>query len=185
MQDAADNELPRTSQKAQRVTAHSRKLAAKTGSIPHRVDFDPIAIPEVLPSVFLIERLEENTYRFRLQGTEFADRGVSDMTGLKLQRDATQAGQRPIFGLLDRDLDTPCGLHFLGVEQSEQGRQSLVEYVALPLLDSEGAVRYIVGNASPLATLGYDDEETVVEGPLIEVREIREISVKDTESKIA
>ena len=179
------NELSLTSQKAQELTAYWRKLATKAGSIPNRTDFDPIAIPAILPSVFLIERLEENTYRFRLLGTEFADRGVSDMTGIKLQRDDTKAGQRPIFGLLDRVLDTPCGLHFLGVEQSEQGRQSLVEYVALPLLDSNGAPKYIVGNASPLATLGYDDEETVVEGPLIEVREVREVSVKDTESNIA
>lgn len=175
MQDAIDNDHSLTSQKAQELTAYWNKLAEEAGAIPHRTAFDPIAIPSVLPSVFLIERLDADTYRFRLQGTDFAERSVSDLTGTVLRRPKTN-DPSPIFGLLDRVLDTPCGLQILGVEQSEQGRQSLVEYVALPLTDEEGANRFVVGSGYPLATLGYEDDETQ-HVPLVEVRDMKEISL--------
>ncbi len=174
MQDALDNDRALTSRKAQELTAYWQKLAKAAAGIPPRTAFDPIAIPSALPSVFLIERLDANTYRFRLLGTDFEERGVSDLTGTLLKRAEVNADRSPIFAVLDRVLDTPCGLHILGVEQSEQGRQSLVEYVALPLTDEEGGARLAGGSGSPLATLGYEDEETG-HGPLIEVRELREI----------
>jgi len=174
MQDAIDNDHALTSRKAQELAAYWYKLATTVDGIPSRTAFDPIAIPSALPSVFLIERLDADTYRFRLLGTDFAERGVSDLTGTLLKRSDVAPDQSPIFAVLDRVLDTPCGLHILGVEQSEQGRQSLVEYVAFPLGDENGAARFVVGSGSPLATLGYDDEETRY-GPLIEVRDLREI----------
>lgn len=174
MQDALDNDHALTSRKAQELAAYWHKLAETAGGIPSRTAFDPIAIPSALPSVFLIERLDSDTYRFRLLGTDFAERGVIDLTGTLLKRSEVAPDQSPIFAVLDRVLDTPCGLQILGVEQSEQGRQSLVEYVAFPLTDEDGASRFVVGSGSPLATLGYDDEETRY-GPLIEVRDLREI----------
>jgi len=174
MQDALDNDHALTSRKAQELTAYWHKLAKAAGGIPPRTAFDPIAIPSVLPSVFLIERLDADTYRFRLLGTDFAERGVSDLTGALLKRSEVDADRSPIFAVLDRVLDTPCGLHILGVEQSEQGRQSLVEYVALPLTEEEGGTRFVVGSGSPLATLGYEDEK-IGYGPLIEVRDLREM----------
>ncbi|HBM89968.1 MAG TPA: hypothetical protein DD437_15590, partial [Rhodobiaceae bacterium] len=180
MQDALNNDHALTSQTAQELTAYWHKLSETAGGIPPRTAFDPIAIPSALPSVFLIERLDADTYRFRLLGTDFAERGVSDLTGTLLKRSEVNADRSPIFSVLDRALDTPCGLHILGVEQSEQGRQSLVEYVAFPLADEEGSSRFVVGSGSPLATLGYDDEETG-HGPLIEVRDLREIPLTISE----
>ena len=174
MQDALNNDHALTSRKAQELTAYWHKLSETAGGIPPRTAFDPIAIPSTLPSVFLIERLDADTYRFRLLGTDFAERGVSDLTGTLLKRSEVAADRSPIFAVLDRILDTPCGLHILGVEQSEKGRQSLVEYVAFPLSDEESASRFVVGSGSPLATLGYEDEATGY-GPLVEVRDLREI----------
>ncbi len=181
MQDALNNDHALTSRTAQELTAYWHKLSETAGGIPPRTAFDPIAIPSALPSVFLIERLDADTYRFRLLGTDFAERGVSDLTGTLLKRSEVNADRSPIFSVLDRVLDTPCGLHILGVEQSEQGRQSLVEYVAFPLADDEGSSRFVVGSGSPLATLGYDDEETRY-GPLIEVRELKEITLPVAET---
>ncbi|MAN62861.1 MAG: hypothetical protein CMI60_13045 [Parvibaculum sp.] len=184
MQDALDNDHALTSRKAQELTAYWHKLAKAAGGIPPRSAFDPIAIPSALPSVFLIERLDADTYRFRLLGTDFAERGVSDLTGALIKRSEVNADRTPIFSVLDRVLNAPCGLHILGVEQSEKGRQSLVEYVALPLTDEEGAYRFVVGSGSPLATLGYDDEATGY-GPLIEVRDLREIPLSISEQGAA
>lgn len=184
MQDALNNDHALTSRTAQELTAYWHKLSETAGGIPPRTAFDPIAIPSALPSVFLIERLDADTYRFRLLGTDLAERGVSDLTGTLLKRSEVNADRSPIFSVLDRALDTPCGLHILGVEQSEQGRQSLVEYVAFPLADEEGSSRFVVGSGSPLATLGYDDEETG-HGPLIEVRDLREIPLTISEQGAA
>eukprot|EP00435_Cladocopium_sp_Y103_P077974 s1_g1713.t1 len=174
MQDAVDNDHGFTSRQAQELTAYWDQLARQAGGIPPRTAFDPIAIPNVLPSVFLIERLDADTLRFRLLGTDFAERGVVDLTGSVLERRQVAEDGSPIFAVLDRALDTPCGLHLLGVEQSEKGRESLVEYVAFPLNDEEGNTRFVVGSASPLATLGYEDEDRRF-GPLREVRDLREI----------
>ncbi len=176
MQDAIDNNYELTSRKAQELTAYWHKLAEQARGIPPRTTFDPIAIPTVLPSVFLIERLDADTFRFRLQGTDFSERSVSDMTGTVLHRSTVTDNQSPIFGLVDRVLDTPCGLQILGVEQSEQGRQSLVEYVALPLTDEEGVARFVVGSGYPLATLGYEDEVTR-NVPLVAVKDLKEIKL--------
>jgi len=184
MPDTLSKERPITSRQAQGLTAYWRELVNKTGDIPSRVDFDPIAIPTILPSIFLIERLQQDTYRFRLQGTEFADRGVSDLTGIVLTSEKAKPGQSPLFDILTRVLGTPTGLHILGVEQSEKGRQSLVEYVALPLLDTNGMPRFVVGSASPLATLGYDEDSTK-QGPLVEVHGLQEIPIAEREGKVA
>jgi hypothetical protein len=184
MQDALNNDHALTSRKAQELTAYWHKLAEASGGIPDRTAFDPIAIPSTLPSVFLIERLDADTYRFRLLGTEFAERGVIDLTGTLLKRSEMTVDQSPIFAVLDRILDTPCGLHILGVEQSEHGRQSLVEYVAFPLKNDEGAPQFVVGSGSPLATLGYEDEKTGY-SPLVEVRDLREIPLSVAEQGAA
>ncbi len=174
MQDALDNDHAITSKKPQELMAYWNKLANSEGGIPRRSDFDPIAIPSALPSLFLFERLDADTYRLRLQGTDFGTRGIVDLTGALLERSKTDQGQGPIFQVLDQVSETPCGVHLLGVEQSSQGRESLVEYVVLPLLDESGDVTFVVASGSPLATLGYDDD-TTEQSPLTELRSIREI----------
>ncbi len=175
MQDARNNET-RTSRQAQELIAYWNKLVEAEGGIPPRAAFDPIAIPSVLPSVFLIERLDEDTYRFRLQGTDYVERSFSDLTGAVIERDKAAEIGSPIFSVLDRVLGTPCGLQLTGVEQNEQGRQLLVDYVALPLTDDAGIPRFVMGCGSPLTTVGYDDGDAL-HIPLVEVRDLREIPI--------
>ena len=175
MQDAR-NTTTRTSQQAQELLAYWNKLVEAEGGIPARSAFDPIAVPSVLPSFFLVERVGADTYRFRLQGTDYTERSVSDLTGVVIERHQMADVGSPIFSVLDRVLDTPCGLQLTGVEQNEQGRQLLVEYVALPLTDDAGTPRFVMGCASPLTTLGYDDTESL-HIPLVEVSDLREIPI--------
>ncbi len=184
MQDARNNDHAPTSRQAQELTAYWNRLTEPAGGIPPRAAFDPIAIPAALPSVFLIERLDVDTYRFRLLGTDFAERGVIDLTGTLLKRSEVDPDRSPVFSVLDRVLDTPCGIQMLGVEQNEQGRQVLVEYVALPLADEEGIARFVVGTGSPRATLGYEDDE-IGFTPLVEVRHLQEIPISTPEEGAA
>jgi hypothetical protein len=175
-QDPADETPAFTSKQAKEIARYWNKLADKAQGIPDRSAFDPIAIPGTLPTVFLIERLEADTYKMRLQGTNFTERGIADLSGSVFTPDRTKASISPVYRLLEKILDTPCGLQFIGIERCENGRQALVEFAAFPLLDNLGVPRFVVGTGAQLATLGYMDESEICE-PLVEVREVREIEI--------
>ncbi len=182
MQDASNTQSPAgqkpafSSKQAEEIARYWNALADKANGIPDRADFDPIAIPSTLPTVFLIERLEDNTYKMRLQGTNFTERGIADLSGSVFTPDLTKTSHSPVYRLLKRVLETPCGLQFIGIERCENGRQALVEFSAFPLTDDLGVPRFVIGTGVQLATLGYEDESETCE-PLVEVREVREIEI--------
>jgi hypothetical protein len=41
----------------------------KTNGLPHRRDFDPLAIPRLLPEVYLVDALADDRFVYRLAGT--------------------------------------------------------------------------------------------------------------------
>jgi hypothetical protein len=50
-------------------------------ALPSRTDIDPIDIPNLLPDVMLVERLDDGRYRYRLIGTENARAQGINATG--------------------------------------------------------------------------------------------------------
>ena len=164
------------SAEAQKLAEYWFSLANKTGTLPKRSAFDPIAVHSILPSLILVERLESDVYKVRLVGTAYSQRGLHDNTGNTIVPDPDQPEKSPIYPIMARILDHPCGIHLSGVEQNPQGRQVLLEAIAFPLTDEDGEPRYVLMTSTEVGVLGYSDN-IPARDPLIEVRNVSEISL--------
>ena len=83
--------------KIENFGAHWRALAAAKGGVPTRRDFDPAAIPALLPNLLLIEaRGDTGRNRVRLAGTCVAAAMGSDITGYDLQNLPREDGARAL-----------------------------------------------------------------------------------------
>jgi len=83
--------------KVERFAALWRALAAAKGRVPTRNDFDPVVVPDLLPSLLLIEaRGESGRNRVRLAGTRIAAGMGSDITGYDLQNLPHEDGARAL-----------------------------------------------------------------------------------------
>ena len=80
----------------------------RPGAVPDRAVFDPMAIPDVLPHLFILER-EDDDVIVRLAGTHLDERTVTPMTGrsvFTMYGPAGAAFHRRLFPLL---FATPLG----------------------------------------------------------------------------
>ncbi len=152
-------------------------LAYKAKGVPARADFDPIAIPALLPNILLYEKVAEDQFRVRLQGTEFSNRGIPDATGNILAPSEAKSGKSPFFEIMARVLNTPCGLKILGVERNSEGRNVVIEAVGFPLNDANGEATFLVAIVMPLATESYA-EGNLSAHSLVELREASEITLR-------
>lgn len=152
------------------------ELAHKAKGVPARADFDPIAIPALLPNILLYEKIAEDQFRVRLQGTEFSNRGIPDATGNILAPFEAKPDKSPFFKIMARVLNTPCGLKILGVERNSEGRNVVIEAVGFPLNDANGKPTFLVAIVTALATESYV-EGNLGAHSLVELRETSEITL--------
>jgi hypothetical protein len=140
------------------LTTYWQGLARRRGGVPLRSEFDPIAVPSLLSSLLIVERISAEAYKIRLQGTGFEGRGIEDWTGQIWVDDPLDPDNGPSFELFRQVLDTPCGLRIVGIEQSSSRRLVRFEAVGFPLADDDGTPRFIVVTVAPLETVGYETD---------------------------
>jgi len=68
------------------------------GKLPGRRDFDPMAVPYLLPHIMLLEvQGRPPRFRYRVIGTRMVDALGKDLTGQWLDEAHSQAGRKPEF----------------------------------------------------------------------------------------
>ena len=68
------------------------------GKLPGRADFDPMAVPHLLPHIMLLEAQgRPPRFRYRVIGTRMVDALGSDLTGQWLDQAHMHAGRKPEF----------------------------------------------------------------------------------------
>ncbi len=83
--------------KIDRFGVYWHALATARGGVPARRDFDPAAVPTLLPNLLMIEaRGESGRNRVRLAGTCIAAAMGSDITGYDLQNLPREDGARAL-----------------------------------------------------------------------------------------
>ena len=83
--------------KIERFGVYWRALATVRGGVPTRRDFDPAAVPALLPNLLLIEaRGESGRNRVRLAGSCVAAAMGSEITGYELQNLPREDGVRAL-----------------------------------------------------------------------------------------
>jgi hypothetical protein len=133
------------------LLAYWRSLS-RTGLVPTRADFDPVAIRELLPQVFMLGRQAVGDYRFRLAGSTVAELHGHVKRGeaaLPLWGEDDRVQVRAALESVVRRCE-PVVVTALG----EAGPFSLtLEILFAPLANADGEVDRLLGLYQPLAPL--------------------------------
>ena len=133
-----------------RLQPVSQKLLAawlrlpRADVVPARADFDPCAIPGVLPVISLIERVATDEWRVRLAGTELERRWGRNLAGLSYAEVLSPQATEVTHCEFDAICRQPCGSWSLRRLDLRSGRRLQTETLRLPLRDKKGDVRLIV-----------------------------------------
>ena len=119
------------------------------GDVPLRSEVDPRAVPDVLDTLFMLERLNSEDVRCRIAGLTICEmmgmevRGLSPMTFFT---DATRAR----FAAVMNDVMSVPKIARLGLETTDKlGNASVAEMILLPLRSDFGEVSRIIGCLTP------------------------------------
>jgi len=117
---------------------------------PQRFEIDPSKISAILPYTFILERLDAETFRFRLAGTRMCDMFGSELRGTDFLDGWEIEDRLPLlrqFSVLTREA-TAAVIYMQVVACAEQGVEC--EVLLLPLKHTQGAIDRILGSFSPL-----------------------------------
>jgi hypothetical protein len=118
--------------------------------VPYRDSFDPMAVIPILPVLTILQRGDDQAWRFRLAGTEIDRRWGGKVTGL----DFTELVAPQVVPIMHREFDeivrTPCGSWSAAHVEFSSGWQTTIEFLRLPLRAKDGSVSLILSCAPEL-----------------------------------
>lgn len=126
---------------------------------PRRFEIEPAHFASILPHTFILERIDSETFRYRLAGTALAQ-----MFGCEL-RDANflhnfEPGYRETVERLLATVTLHCGAGVLtNTAAAADGRVIGFEVVLLPLVHTRGGVDRVVGAVSPAQDIDWQESE--------------------------
>jgi len=116
---------------------------------PKSSDFDPTAMPEVLPGVSVMERDTEQAWRVRLAGTRFYETLGEEISGMAIEGLPLGVDGRGWVRALDLACDTGrpvCGAQRLIWRGRERGLARF--WLRLPLRAQSGGRQQVLGHES-------------------------------------
>ncbi|WP_282604872.1 PAS domain-containing protein [Pelagibius sp. Alg239-R121] len=118
---------------------------ARGAAVPLRRDFEPMAIPLLLPDVYLVELMRpERRFRYRLVGTRVAEKAGFDATGCILDELSCGTTMAFVIRLLERCVDLHCPVASLSSFGRAGKANLIVRRVFLPLTLGRGPVDQIL-----------------------------------------
>lgn len=123
--------------------AHWRTLP-RSGLVPLRSVFDPLAVPGLLPHMLICDLTEPTIVRIRLVGTGMASNFGFDPTGGDyLDLVAPDRREEAFAGFLV-PASHPCGMRVLGESRYDSGKVMAVEGVGFPFHRDDGTGSQLV-----------------------------------------
>lgn len=119
--------------------------------------WDPVKIPTLMPNIIILERDNAGGFIHRFAGTGACDFIGVELTGRPIGEFLSPELQMSSAQNLDMMLTRPCGMVNRSVARSTAGRESIVEYVTLPLSDAEGVPHRLFVHMCILRTHGFGD----------------------------
>ncbi len=126
--------------------AYWQSLAARRGGVPLREDFDPAAVPALLPYIFIVQKIKDSgRFFFRLSGT-----GIREIMGFENTNhflDELLHGEdlRTVSEMFEQVMGQGvCVRSIEGLTYSDRSYLR-VEIVRLPLRKSDGDCCLVVG----------------------------------------
>lgn len=116
---------------------------------PRRFEIEPAHIASILPHTFILERIDSETFRYRLAGTALAEMFRVELREANFLENFEPECRATVERLL-ATVTLHCGAGVLACTASAaDGRQVDFEVVLLPLVHTRGGVDRVVGALSP------------------------------------
>jgi hypothetical protein len=131
---------------------------------PRRFEIEPSQIASILPSTFILERIDSATFRFRLAGTAICDamgqdfRDTNFLVGwdeddrISLQRLFSVVTQQGGVGVLELEVAALDDQTFAGRIDRPAPKSLCFEVVLLPLIHTHDVIDRVLGSMTPLST---------------------------------
>jgi hypothetical protein len=126
---------------------------------PARLEIDPSRIGAILPEIFLLERMDAATYRYRLAGTRLCEIFGSELRGSNLLDGWSPPDRAALAGDLALTCERGAVIHLILEASADGERRVQLEATFLPLMHAEGAIGRVIGAMSATASphwLGHD-----------------------------
>lgn len=118
---------------------------------PRRFEIDPGKIAGILPSTFILERLDPETYRFRLAGTHVCDMFGSELRGTNFLSGWSHSDRTSLVRHLAA-LSKQGAIETIHLEAAPVARASTsFEAILLPLRHTGDTIDRVLGALAPLA----------------------------------
>lgn len=113
--------------------------------LPNRADLDPAAIKSLLPYIFLLKWHDHSKAVVRLRGTWLDERLARPKENYNLFDQYSVSHRASYENLLDALVHHPCGAAMQRQRVNDYGRAFIYHTSYLPMLDSEGFPRFLIG----------------------------------------
>jgi hypothetical protein len=134
---------------------------------PQRFEIDPSRIGAILPYTFILERLDAETFRYRLAGTRMCEIFGSELRGTNFLAGWLAIDRLPLL----RQFSVMAGqgaasvIYMKAAAHSEQTVEC--EVLLLPLRHTRNAIDRILGSFSPLEAPGWLGDKPITSKHLI------------------
>ncbi len=144
---------------------------AKAGQeVPQRKSIEPRGIKEVLPWVFILERIDRELAPFRLAGTGLCDQYGEELGGTNFLSLWLGDCRRTMRSLIDNVVMMPAAAFIEFEAKSRIHGRTSGEIVLLPLCDAEGNVHQILGGWFPAIPQDASMEKPMVRHRITNIR---------------
>lgn len=123
----------------------------KSGFVPDRADFDPLAIHRIMPRILMVEYFRTGEVEFRMVGT-----GITEDIGFDpTKQNYLDLLEESAFGAFqsasDAIFSTPCGGHFRVTAQSAKGYLVDFDVLDLPMTNRAANSNIIVAHLAQVS----------------------------------
>jgi len=132
-------------------------LPRPVNGVPSQRDFDPTAIPALLPNILLHDLTAPGCSILRIVGTNLVDRFGFDATGRDYGEFVKPERRAVAISALQTVAHHPCGMHVHAQWQYHRGELRRTEGLGFPLVRRDGEGRLMMFLDVSIESIGYDD----------------------------
>lgn len=130
-------------------------LPRENGLVPHRRDFDPTAIPRLLPRLIMHEVIDRKRLHLRLVGTKLVERYGMDITGRDYLDFVPDDRKESAITAMNAAIDRPAGM-LVGMNiKTTEGRVYRAESLGLPLTQGADRPPLYIFHSAEAENYGY------------------------------
>ncbi len=134
--------------------AHYWRSLVIGGNIPRQSDFNPAAIPHLLPGIAIYEKRSEDEVTCRLMGTGLAEnfgQDITDQNVLDIWAEESRGAAAIAMGQM---LERPCGLLAKTIGYTESGAAMSSLTAGFPALNGDGQANRLLFHTSDMEYSG-------------------------------